>query len=457
MAARASYHSPFKMSKKIKQGNHARPSSSAAASAARVAQVSRVFVACVLVAFMLGAGGCRRVSEKLGISAVRPRELRDVPAARLAFRLETDRDEVVPEPLKTDTPEELLAPVKAQFETSRKDEALLRTVVSPDGQRALALYDPGGGQPADNTFRIDLYGADGMFVRNILPPNLEGITLSAVAWSPDAQWIAFIGRERPNATPSPTPPDELPSAPPTFDPNASPVPTASVAPFIAPVPVFKTDQIYVADRNGENLRPLTTRDGLIYLNLAWSPDSRALAALACRQDELDARMNEGREFAGRPRIIERADGKERLLDDQLMDAPLVWSPDSAKVATATETDVAIYDAAGNAPTGARLPLRDALLNASAAYDASKLKRAGGAATTTADGKANSSGDPAAAASSSSGTPISFNPIIRLEWLQPETLLVRTGFVRYYQNSPEPTRGYLRWHVLHLSPQAVVLS
>jgi hypothetical protein len=444
------------MSKQIRQGNHARPSSSAAP--VRGALKSRAgksragaLIACALVALVVGAGACQRVGEKLGISAVRPRALRDVPAARLAFRLETDRDEAVPESLKADTPEELLAPVKTQFEASRKDEALLRTVVSPDGQRALALYDPGGGQPADNTFRIDLYGADGMFVRNILPPNLEGITLSAVAWSPDAQWIAFIGRERPNATPTPTPPDDLPvAAPTTFDPNAPPVATPTVAPLIAPVAVFKTDQIYLADRNGDNLRPLTTRDGLIYLNLAWSPDSRALAALACRQDELDARMNEGKEFAGRPRIIERADGKERLLDDQLMDAPPVWSPDSAKVATATETDVAIYDAAGGTPTGARLPLRAPLLDASAAYDTTKLKRSG-AATATA------TPPPAAASNGGGSTPISFNPIFRLEWLQPETLLVRTGFVRYYQNSPEPTRGYLRWHVLHLSPQAVVFG
>ena len=423
----------------------------------RGALKSRAGAVVMCALFVCGASGCRSVGEKLGISAVRPRALRDVPAARLAFRLETDiSEDVLPENLKLDAPEELLASVKTQFETSRKDQALLRTVVSPDGRRALALYDPGGGQPADNTFSIDLYGADGMFVRNILPQNLEGITLSAVAWSPDAEWIAFIGRERPNATPSPTP-DDLPSlAPPVFDPNATPVPTPSIAPLIAPVPVFKTDQIYVADRNGENLRPLTTRDGLIYLNLAWSPDSRALAALACRQDELDARMNEGREFAGRPRIIERADGKERLLDDQLMDAPPVWSPDAAKVATAFETDVAIYDALGASPTGARLPLRDPLLSASAAYDATKLKRAN-AATAAADGKAGQTGETAAPSSSGSGMPISFNPIIRLEWLQPETLLVRTGFVRYYQNSPEATRGYLRWHVLHLSPQAVVLS
>jgi hypothetical protein len=441
------------MSKKIKQGNQGRLSSPVGARGALKSRACAVVV-CALLAVVCVAGGCRSVGEKLGISEVRPRALRDVPAARLAYRLETDvSEDLLPENLKLDAPEDLLATVKTQFETSRTDQALLRTVLSPDGQRALALYDPGGGQPADNTFRIDLYGSDGMFVRNILPQNLEGITLSAVAWSPDAQWIAFIGRERPNATPSPTPADDLPpAAPPVFDPNASPVPTPSIAPLIAPVPVFKTDQIYLADRNGENLRPLTTRDGLIYLNLAWSPDSRALAALACRQDELDARMNEGREFAGRPRIIERADGRERLLDDQLMEAPPVWSPDSAKVATAAETDVAIYDAIGGSPTGARLSLREPLLNASASYDATKLKRAAPP-----DGKASESAATPAPAAPPGGTPISFNPVIRLEWLQPETLLVRTGFVRYYQNSPEPTRGYLRWHVLQLSPQAVVLS
>jgi hypothetical protein len=361
-----------------------------------------------------------------------------VPASRLAFRLETDfSEDLLPENLRQDAPEELHAAVRTQFETNRKEQALLRTVLSPAGTRVLALYDAGGGTPSENTFRIDLYGADGMFVRNILPQNLEGITLAAVAWSPDAQWIAFIGREKPNATPSPTPPDELPVAPPVpIDPNATPSPTPSVAPLIAPVPVFKTDQIYLCDFNGENLRPLTAREGLIYLNLAWAPDSHALAALACRQDELDARLQEGKELAGRPRIIERADGRERLLDDQLMDVAPVWSPDSAKVATAIETDVAIYDALGQSPTGARLPLRDPLFNSSAAYDTAKLKRA-----------------PATASS----TPISFNPVIRLEWAQPETLLVRTGFLRYYQNSPDPTRSYLRWHVLHLSPQAAVLS
>jgi hypothetical protein len=445
----ASYHFAFKMKKKVEQGNRLQrlPAALRSLASSMLRRRARRVAACALAcAFVLSVGGCRQVGEKLGVSVPRPRELRDVPAARLAFRLETDfSEDLLPENLKQDAPEELLPTVKTHFETSRTNEALLRTVVSPNGQRVLALYDAGGGTPSENTFRIDLYGADGMFVRNILPQNLEGITLAAVAWSPDAQWIAFIGREKPNATPSPTPLDELPVAPPVpVDPNASPVQTPTVAPLIAPVPVFKTDQIYICDYNGENLRPLTSREGLIYLNLAWAPDSHALAALACRQDELDARLNEGKELAGRPRIIERADGRERLLDDQLMDVPPVWSPDSAKVASASETDVAIYDALGQSPTGARLPLRDPLFNSSAAYDAAKLKRA----TATA---------PAGAATSSSGTPISFNPVIRLEWVQPETLLVRTGFVRYYQNSPEPTRSYLRWHVLSLSPQAAVLS
>ena len=47
-----------------------------------------------------------------------------------------------------------------------------------------------------------------------------------------------------------------------------------------------TEQIYVADRDGNEIRPLTTRDGLIYFEVAWSPDSRAIAALACKPDRV---------------------------------------------------------------------------------------------------------------------------------------------------------------------------
>ncbi|HEY9285011.1 MAG TPA: hypothetical protein VIP46_16270, partial [Pyrinomonadaceae bacterium] len=102
----------------------------------------------------------------------------------------------------------------------------------------------------------------------------------------------------------------------------------------------------------------------------------------------------------------------------------------------------VFDAAGDPPTAARLPLREPLLAASAAYDAKVLAPRGG-----------SQQQPPADPSRS----ISFNPVVRLEWVQPELLLAQTGYVRIFQNESEPTRRYLRWHLLRLSPQAVALD
>ena len=53
--------------------------------------------------------------------------------------------------------------------------------------------------------------------------------------------------------------------------------------------------------------------------------------------------------------------------------------------------------------------------------------------------------------------ISMNPIVRLEWVAPETLYALTAFVRFYRTEPLPTYKYTRWHALHISPQAAVLS
>ena len=400
---------------------------------------------CLSVCLLLGATGCRQIGERL---SVHPRALRDVPATRLAFRLEPDMDErTLPASITGDTTEEPLAPVKQDFETRRKDEALLRTVPSPDGQRALALYDPGG-LPSDE-FKLDLYAADGRFLRNLLPENLSGAFLSTAAWSPDGQWIAFIARQTEKPQPTPTPSDALPlpTAAPADNTNAAAT-TPTVAPLLPPVQMFSTEQVYLCDRDGFNLRPLTTRAGLVYFSLAWSPDGHALAALACTEAELAARINENKLLAGRPRLIER-DGRERLLDDRLMDALPVWSPDAAKLATASDTDVLVYDAAGDPPTGALIALRDPLLQASASFDAHKLPTSAGATNTPQQ-------TPAQSSPPSTSAPLSFNPIVRLEWPQPETLLVQTGFVRVYQNNEE-VRRYLRWHALHLSPQAAVLN
>jgi hypothetical protein len=413
------------------------------AGVARSSERARAALVVVLVAAGLAAplAGCRQVGEKMGVVSVRPRELRDVPSARLAFRLEPDvSPDVLPQFVKDEGAEEPLAPVRSHFEAERKDEALLRTVTSPDGQRALALYAPNDPAFPSDEFLIDLYNAQGAFLRNVLPQGLSGVFLSAVDWSPDGSAIVFTGRRTVKPQPSVTPTPDAPAA----GPNASPTTTPTVAPIIAPVASYRTEQIYLCDRDGYNLRPLTNREGLVYFHAAWSPDGRALAALACKEDELSARIGENKPLAGRPRIV-GTDGRERLLSDQLMDALPVWSPDGAKVATASDTDVSVYDAQGDKPTAARLPLRDQLLASSAEYDAKHIQSRAGA-------QKDQSG-----ASKTGATPLSLNPVIRLEWVSPETLLVETGYLRIFQNESEPTRRYLRWHVLHLSPQAVVLQ
>jgi hypothetical protein len=92
--------------------------------------------------------GCKSVIER---QDVRPKVLRDVPARNLAYRLSPD----VPAPqTDTDDPLEKFGPVATDFSTKRKDEALLRTVVSPDKRRVLALY--GTADETSSTFRIDL-------------------------------------------------------------------------------------------------------------------------------------------------------------------------------------------------------------------------------------------------------------------------------------------------------------
>jgi hypothetical protein len=150
-----------------------------------------------------------------------------------------------------------------------------------------------------------------------------------------------------------------------------------------------------------------------------------------------------------------ADGQERLLDDGLAEALPVWSPDSSKVATAFDTDVAIYDAATDKPTQARLPLRDQLIAASVVYE-----QKAGAKKAQQGNKGNSGASPVASTSpapqsSSQGVPASFNPIVRLEWPSPERLYFQTAYILMLPN--EPLITFPRWHVLQLSAQVAVLK
>ena len=376
--------------------------------------------------------GCRSESEA---QRVRPRQLRDVPAQRLAFTFAADVD---PPPNVADEPKQNQV-IQQDFDERRKDEALvlLRTVPSPDGQRALALYSKQD-EPS-TTFHIDLYAASGSFIRNLTPPELAVVFQDSVVWSADSSQIAFVARKAAQPTPSPTPAE--PDAPLPLD---TPVPSpTTVMPAFAPLATFSTEQIYLADRDGYNLRPLTTRDGLIYFGLAWAPDGHALAALACKEAEWNEREAAFKTPAGRPRMI-TTEGKERLLDDELAQVPPVWSPDSAKVATAFGVDVGIYDAAGKAPTQARIVLRERLLNASIAFDEKSASKPSD------QSKPNETSSPAMSA----GGPVSFNPIVRIEWPMTEKMFVETAYITIRSDL---IKTFSRWHSLSLSPQAAVLA
>ncbi len=398
----------------------------------RTTRISSVLALALSLVALLITGACLRENDPQGL---RPRQLRDVPASRLAFKFSAD----VEPPAGLGDEVKSIPAIQDDFDARRKDDALLRTVASPDGQRALALYGTGD-QPGTTTFHIDLYASDGTFIRNITPPNLAVVFEDSVVWSSDSTSIAFVGRRNAQPDASPTP---LNLQPEPLLPSASPTPMPTIGPAFAPLAVFSTEQVYVCNRDGYDLKPLTTRDGLIYFALSWAPDSHALVALACKENEWNQRENEFKMPAGRPRLISLI-GQERLLDDQLAEAPPVWSPDSSKVATAFEVSIGIYDAAGKSPTQARITLRQQLLTASVSFDERSGKKK--------EPANNSNAAPSPPVSS--GMPVSFNPVVRLEWPAADKLYVETAYVTWRS---ELIKTFARWHLLTLSPQATVLK
>ncbi|MEP6817895.1 MAG: hypothetical protein ABJA18_00075 [bacterium] len=387
-----------------------------------------------ILATLISAGAsCTAITQR---GEVRPLVLRDVPAQRLAYRFEPDV--AAPPEAKSEDADDKIEAIQADFNTRRQNDALVRTVRSPDGQRALVLY--GTADEPSQEFHIDLYSADGKFLRNLTPPDLACVFPETVSWSPDGNFITFIAHKAVKPTPTPTPP----GAPEVPEPGeATPLP--SVAPAFAPVALFSTEQIYVCNRDGYDLKPLTSREGLIYFYAVWAPDNHALVAMACKESEWDAREREFKLPVGRPRLLTLTlDGKERLLDDELTEALPVWCPDSSKVAAVFEADVMIYDAATTKPTQARIRLRDTLVAASRIYEE---RNSGGKKKDDGAGSGNSP-DPSA-------IPASFNPAIRLEWTSPEKLFFETAYVKLYRDGPITT--FQRWHLVALSPQAAVLK
>jgi len=378
-----------------------------------------------LISLATSLSGCQTIIERRD---VRPLVMKDVPAQRLAYRFDPD---VGPPPeLNVDETPEKLEAVQADFNSRRPEDALMRTVSSPDNQRVLALY--GTESDSGSAFRIDLYSSDGKFLRNLTPSTLSCVFPETVNWSSDGNFITFIARKAPEPEPTPTPPVPIE---PEAVPEPSPLP--SIAPAFPAVAVFSTEQIYICNRDGYDLKPLTSRDGLIYFYAAWAPDNHALVALACKEAEWEMREREFKMPAGRPRLIS-LDGQERLLDDNSTEALPAWSTDSSKVATAFDTDVAIYDAVSSRPTQGRIPLREALISASVTFEQKAT-----------------SGTQSEESATPSGPPASFNPIMRVEWPNPERLHFQTAYVRLMPN--EAITTFPRWHRIQLSAQAAILK
>src|SRR5215204_560562 len=188
----------------------------------------RATTALTILATLIFAAGCKSVIER---QDVRPRILRDVPARNLAYRLSPD---VSPPNSEFEDSMDKFAAVANDFAAKRKDEALLRTVVSPDGRRVLALY--GTVDEPGSSFRIDLYSSDGQFLRNLIPPELSCVFPETVTWSPDGNFINFIAHRRVMPSPRPTPPNE-----PEPEVGASPAPSPSIAPLFPSVASFSTE------------------------------------------------------------------------------------------------------------------------------------------------------------------------------------------------------------------------
>src|SRR6185295_2742397 len=175
----------------------------------------------ILAALVSGGAACTTITQR---QDVRPLVLRDVPAQRLAYRFEPDV--ALPADIKTEDADDRIEAIQTDFNTRRQNDALVRTVRSPDGQRALVLYGLAG-EPSQE-FHIDLYSADGRFLKNLTPPDLACVFPETVTWSPNGNTITFIARKGVKPTPTPTPAGAVP-------PDTGEIVAASPLPSVARV------------------------------------------------------------------------------------------------------------------------------------------------------------------------------------------------------------------------------
>ena len=340
----------------------------------------------ILVLLSLLLNGCQNSVLKTAPNSA-PTAFRQIPALRLNFRFEPD----VPAPTVNQAAQEnqFVPFVQTDFDQNRTQDVLDKTILSPDKLRVLAVYH----QPSDapSEFRLDMYSSDGKLLRKITYDGMAVHFADTIVWSPDSTAVAFVAAVRSTPTSSvvgatpPTSPEISTNANTNtetnanaananaenlnadIETNANAAPTnQSAAEAAKTVLTFRTEQLYIANRDGADVKPLTQNEGLIYFYFVWSPDSTALAALAATYQEWKyleyVAEQKGERFnpQGRPRVVEKT-GRERRLDDNLTVVRPVWSPDSSKIADAFDKQVRIYDAIGDAPTQAAIPLRNQLL------------------------------------------------------------------------------------------------
>lgn len=420
-------------------------------------------------------------------TVVIPVALKDVPSDRLSYRYEADVQPPKAVHLSSGAKYERDDAVQSDFDLNRPLEILDRTIAAPEKDRILAVYRKGDDLISD--FRLDMYSKDGKLVRKVTHDEMAVQFPDTIVWSPDGNNVAFVAKVRGALPPLPDSGASQTSRKPevidrdgeektTAEPGDSETAESEAksdpgnVEAAKDVLTFRTEQIYTANADGGDVKPLTKVEGLMYFYFVWAPDSSALAALAAIHTEwqyFESRSKEaGQVFIprGRPRLIEK-NGRERRLDDLPTAVHPVWSPDSAKLAIAYDKQVRIYDGVRNRPTQAAIPLNNDLLISSRAYE-QKLR-----AEEAVQANANTNGENANAAgnanSNTSELPqpqsalpdanllVSFNPIVNLVWVEDSMLYFETGFVRNYIDDTESVRSYMRWHRLVLSAQPITLT
>ena len=400
-----------------------------------------------------------------------PPAMSTVPAVRLNFRYEADVPAPAADANRT-TAESRDAAVQAAFDAARPQELLDRTIPSPDKKRVVAVYHKVTDYSSE--YRLDMYSADGKLLKKLTSDTMAVHFPDTIVWSPDSASLAFVAMIRvvaPDLGLTPTgspdlgnsavtaPADNANTAADDTNTEPAPLPAAPTPDSPTGILTFRTEQIYTCTADGTGVKAITENEGLIYFYYAWSPDSSMLVALAATAREwkyLEVMAGSKGEMMvpqGRPRIIEK-NGRERRLDDNLTAVRPVWSPDSSKVAAAFDTQIRIYDANGNNPTQAAIPLRNQLLISSQAYDREQQRQL---QASTANTDANAAPTQATPDQPLSTLPdekllVSYNPIVEIAWTADDLIYLQTAYLKRMKNEADSVRSFSRWHRLALTAQ-----